>query len=92
MTRADDVLLTTCTDKGTSNIRHKIATRVDNEEEVENEEGLEFPELPHRRSSHVSSTNISDLQVEMEFSSKDVVAIVKWYSIKHRVNFHVTKS
>ncbi|KAH1108673.1 hypothetical protein J1N35_012441 [Gossypium stocksii] len=62
--------------------------------DINAEDELEFLELPHRRSSHVSYfTNFDDLQVGIEFSSKDVVVdVVKWYNIKHRVNFHVTKS
>ncbi|KAH1056104.1 hypothetical protein J1N35_034169 [Gossypium stocksii] len=56
--------------------------------------GLGFLEIPYKRSCHPSSsTNFDDLQVGMEFSFKDVfVAIMKWHSIKHKVNFHVTKS
>ncbi|KAK5835508.1 hypothetical protein PVK06_011199 [Gossypium arboreum] len=55
---------------------------------------LEFLELPHKRLGHASSlTTFSDLEVRIEFSFKDTLAaIVKWYNIKHGVNFHVTKS
>ncbi|KAH1114332.1 hypothetical protein J1N35_007710 [Gossypium stocksii] len=56
--------------------------------------GLEFLKFPHRRSNHASSsTTFGDLEVGMKFSSKDaLVVVVKLYSIKHGVNFHVTKS
>lgn len=56
---------------------------------IDAQDGLEFSVLPHRRSDH--ATNFSVLQVGIEFSSKDVVAELKRYSIKHRGNFHVTK-
>ncbi|KAK5825809.1 hypothetical protein PVK06_020675 [Gossypium arboreum] len=56
--------------------------------------GLGFLELPYKRLGHPSSsTNFNDLQVGMNFSPKDAfVATLKWYSIKHEVNFHVRKS
>lgn len=58
------------------------------------EGGLEFPKLPHRRLVHTSSLlNLGDLQVGIKYSLKDAfVAAVKWFNIKHEVNFHVTKS
>lgn len=54
---------------------------------------LEFPELPHRKSSDASFTNFDNLQVEMEFSSKDaIIFVVKQHNIKNGFNFQVKKS
>ncbi|KAH1106004.1 hypothetical protein J1N35_009772 [Gossypium stocksii] len=48
---------------------------------------------PYRRLRWSSSINFGGLEVRMEFSSKHaLVAAMKQYSIKHGVNFHVTKS
>lgn len=58
------------------------------------ENGLEFSELPHKSLGNVSfSLDAGDLQVGMDFSSKDAfVTTVKRYNIKHGVNFYIVKS
>lgn len=58
------------------------------------EDGLEYAELPHKRSGHASSLLDSRyLEVGKEFSTKyGFFAVVKQYNIKNVVNFHVVKS
>lgn len=57
------------------------------------EGGLDFLELSHRKLCHVScSLDVGDLQVGIEFSSKNVFLVaVKQYNIKHGVKFYVVK-
>ncbi|KAK5846172.1 hypothetical protein PVK06_002444 [Gossypium arboreum] len=58
------------------------------------DDGFEFVELPHRRPGHASfSLDSGDLRVGNEFSTKDgFLTIVKRYSLKNGVNFHMVKS
>ncbi|KAH1096679.1 hypothetical protein J1N35_013600 [Gossypium stocksii] len=58
------------------------------------EGGLEFLDLLHRTPGHAGSfLNVEELQVGMEYSSKDsFIAAVKWFSIKNIINYYVTKS
>ncbi|KAH1031892.1 hypothetical protein J1N35_044066 [Gossypium stocksii] len=57
-------------------------------------DALEFPDLPHRRHDHTSSSlDSDDLKVGKEFSSKDsFLGVLKQYSIMNEVNYHVVKS
>ncbi|KAH1121185.1 hypothetical protein J1N35_004345 [Gossypium stocksii] len=52
--------------------------------DIDAKNGLGFPELPHKRLSHVSSTNFDNLQVGIEFSSKDV-ATMKLYKMEPQI-------
>ena len=55
---------------------------------------LEFPDLPHRRSDRTGSLlNSSELEVGKEFSSKDsFLGALKQHNIHHGVNYNVVKS
>ncbi|KAH1063407.1 hypothetical protein J1N35_028394 [Gossypium stocksii] len=107
LTRTNDVLPTTCSSQGTSNLGHEIVTSEGPNNaigtqsdftayepplhmlnvDINTKDRLEFLKLPHRILGHTSSfTNFGDLQIGMEFSSKDVVDAMKWYSIKHGIN------
>ncbi|KAH1129485.1 hypothetical protein J1N35_000863 [Gossypium stocksii] len=58
------------------------------------DDGVEFAELPHRRSGQtISSLDSGDLEVGKEFSTEDgFIFIVKRYKIKNEVNFYMVKS
>ncbi|KAK5770864.1 hypothetical protein PVK06_047021 [Gossypium arboreum] len=58
------------------------------------DDALEFPDLPHKRRGHISSSlDSSDLEVGKEFSSNDgFLNALNQYSIKNGVNYYVDKS
>ncbi|KAH1121647.1 hypothetical protein J1N35_004807 [Gossypium stocksii] len=58
------------------------------------DDALEFPDLPHRKRDHTSSSlDSGELEVGKEFSSKDgFLGVLNQYSNMNEVNHHVVKS
>ncbi|PPS20313.1 hypothetical protein GOBAR_AA00267 [Gossypium barbadense] len=63
-------------------------------EDVEGDDALEFPDLPHRRRDHTSSSlDLGELEVGKEFSNNDsFLGALKQHSIMNGVNYNVVKS
>ncbi|KAH1038589.1 hypothetical protein J1N35_040332 [Gossypium stocksii] len=55
---------------------------------------LEFPDLPHKRCDHTSSSlHLGELEVGKEFSNKDsFLGALKQHSIMNRINYNVVKN
>ncbi|KAH1032644.1 hypothetical protein J1N35_044818 [Gossypium stocksii] len=63
-------------------------------EDVEGDDALEFPDLPHRRRDHTSlSLDSGELEVGKEFSNKDsFLGALKQHSVMNGVNYNMVKS